>query len=122
MFFHKQCHGSVYLNNNSLRILSEFTITQKGIKPTLSEIVNVGTSVDIEFFCEKCAHTVKTEEIMAYCFNCGHAHTLDEVYKVVRHSGFYCIECCNDFIGSDVTKKQLSTLLKFYNGKGDDNE
>lgn len=119
MFYHKKCNGAVFLDNNTLRILSEFTITQKGIKPTLSEIIKVnGAEKQVSFVCRKCDCNVEPKDIMAHCFNCGNPFDLDNVFKVVRHSGFYCASCTTEYIGESVTKKPISSLLKFYTGNG----
>lgn len=123
MFFHKDCGGAVFLNNNTLRILSEFTITQKGVRPTLSEIVKIDNEkLEVSFLCTVCNKVVPPENIMAHCFNCGKPYPLNKVFKVVKHSGVYCLDCCNDFIGSTLSKKPVLDLLKFYLGKEDPND
>jgi len=103
--------------------MSEFTITQRGIKPTLSEIVKInGEKPVIQFVCKECDSIVKPEEILGHCFNCGKASPLNELYKIVKHSGFYCESCSVNFIGEEYSKKPISTLLKFYSGNGGNNE
>jgi hypothetical protein len=123
MLYHNNCDGQVFLDNNTLRILSEFNITQKGIRPTLSEIVKIdGENSIVQFICSKCNNIVKHGDIRGHCFNCGRSFELKDLYKVVKHSGFYCMDCCVEHIGEELTRKPIVGLLKFYTGTGGSNE
>lgn len=116
MFYHKACNFPVLVENNCLKVVSEFTILYKGIKPSVSDIIEVeDTNKSLKFYCSHCQKTVSSDELFGLCFNCGKHLELNALYKVSKHAGTYCLKCYDTYL-SEYNKKAVSTLIKLSTG------
>ena len=118
-FKHRDCGGPVLANlARQLKLVSPgLAVTLDGIRPGVLEIQEINSGF-CGYICLKCEHEIQEDEfenLLSYCFSCGHDRPVSEIV-VTDVVPLVCKDCLKVLTGeSEAETETMKRVQKLIN-------